>query len=228
MAVAGAFSSLPPGIARAATVAVSEIGTDFAPPQVDIAVGDRVVWTNRSSTAHSVTFQNGPDLHPTCRPGLLGPVGDCQEPGEAVQYTFAAAGNFAYRCKLHDSMRGVVVVSSATTTSATAPATTVTTRKATTTTTRATTSTTSTTRPLATSSTVASSTTTTTTDPNSSVLLPGDPPPFNGEGSSSNASGDTGGDDGGDSATVALIVALLLAVSAAGGYLLWRLRPSRI
>jgi plastocyanin len=227
IAVVGAGAFLPAEVAGAATAAVSEVGTAFQPPQVDILVGDRVVWTNRSNTAHSVSFQNGPDLHPTCTQGLLGPVGDCQEPGAAAQYTFTAAGNFAYRCKLHDSMRGVVVVSAtaATTTSATVPATTATTR-ATTTTTRAISTSSSTTRPLATSSTLASSTTTTTTDPNSSVLLPGDPPPFTGEGSSSSATGDAGGDnDGGDTATVALIVALLLAVSAVGGYLLWRLRP---
>ncbi|HET9772091.1 MAG TPA: plastocyanin/azurin family copper-binding protein [Acidimicrobiia bacterium] len=219
---------VPGDAARAATASVTEVGTAFQPAQVEIVVGDRVVWTNRSNTSHSVAFDNGPDLHPTCTKGLLGPVGDCQEPGAAAQYTFQAAGNFAYRCKLHDAMRGVVVVSPAvaSTTSATVPATTATTR-VTTTTTRATPSTSSTTRPLATSSTLASSTTTTTTDPNSSVLLPGDPPPFTGEGSSSSASGDAGGDDGGDTATVALIVALLLAVSAGGGYLLWRLRPGR-
>jgi plastocyanin len=227
IAVVGALPLLSAEAARAATTGVNEVGTAFQPAQVEIVVGDRVVWTNRSNTSHSVAFQNGPDLHPTCTKGLLGPVGDCQEPGAAAQHTFATPGNFAYRCKLHDGMRGVVVVAAAaTTTSATTPATTATTR-ATTTTTRATSSTSSTTRPLATSSTLASSTTTTTTDPNSSVLLPGDPPPFAGEGSSSSATGDAGGDDGGDTATVALIVALLLAVSAGGGYLLWRLRPSR-
>jgi plastocyanin len=226
-AVVGALPFLTAGAARAATAGVNEVGTAFQPAQVEIVVGDRVVWTNRSNVSHSVTFDNGPDLHPTCTRGLLGPVGDCQKPGAAAQYTFTAPGNFAYRCKLHEGMRGVVVVSAAaTTTSATAPVTTATTRP-TTTTTRATTSTSSTTRPLATSSTLASSTTTTTTDPDSTVLLPGDPPPFAGEGSSSSATGAAGGDDGGDTATVALIVALLLAVSAGGGYLLWRLRPGR-
>jgi plastocyanin len=233
LALAGALASVvalvPVDAARAATASVSEVGTAFEPAQVEISVGDRVVWTNRSNTSHSVTFDNGPDLHPTCERALLGAtVGDCQDAGESVQYTFQTAGNFPYRCKLHSNMRGVVVVSPdvASTTSATVPATTATTR-ATTTTTRATSSTSSTTRPLATSSTLASSTTTSTTDPNSSVLLPGDPPPFAGEGSSSSATGDAGGDDGGDTATVAFIVALLLAVSAGGGYLLWRLRPGR-
>ena len=215
--------------ARAATESVNEVGTSFQPAQREILVGDKVIWTNRSNTPHSVTFQNGPDLHPTCTRGLLGPVGDCQDPGSTVEYTFTAARNYAYYCKLHDGMTGVVVVSPVVATTASTASSTTTSRLATTTTTRAASTTTSTTRPLATSSTLMSSTTTATTDPNSSVLLPGDPPPFSGEGSSSSATGGAGGaDDGGDSATVALIVALLLAVSAGGGYLLWRLRPSRV
>lgn len=218
--------------ARSATTAVDEAATTFVPSQVEIAVGDRVVWTNRSSSTHTVTFQNGVDLHPDCDPGALLRVG-CQGPGAVAQHTFTGPGTYPYFCKIHRSsgMTGVVVVAAAASTSTTvsASSSTSTTRLATTTTTRATSTTTSTTRPLATSSTVMSSTTTATTDPRSTVLLPGDPPPFNGEGSSSSATGEAGGaDDGGDSATVALIVALLLAVSAGGGYLLWRLRPSRV
>jgi hypothetical protein len=58
------------------------------------------------------------------------------------------------------------------------------------------------------------------------VLLPGDPPSFTDE--TSTAANKSGGSkDGSDSGTVALIVGLLLAVSAAGGLLLWRLRPGR-
>ena len=212
--------------ARAATAAVDEVGTSFQPAQLEVAVGDTVVWTNRSNTAHSVAFQSGPDLRPTCAPGLLGPVGNCQDPGETAQYTFTAARNYAYWCKLHTNMKGVVVVSPAGTSStATTSPTTPTTRPATTTT-RATSSTTATTRALATSSTVVKSST--TTSDTSSVLLPNDAPPFTGEDANS-AAGQAGGsgDDGGDTTTVALIVGLLLAVAAGGGYLLWRLRPSR-
>lgn len=225
-ALLASAASLSGGSARAAIAEVDEVGTSFRPPQVEITVGDTVVWTNRSNTSHSVTFQDGPDLHPGCMPSLLGPV-NCQDPGDRVQHTFAAAGNHAYYCKLHPAnMRGVVVVSPAATTSTAAPSTTATTRPTTTT---SITSTTVTTRPLATSSTMPSSTTTSTTAPDSSVLLPGDPPPFPGEGSGSSATGGGGGGgDGGDTATVALIVGLLLAVSAGGGYLLWRLRPGHV
>jgi plastocyanin len=216
-----------PGV-RAATEAVDEVGTSFQPAQVEVVVGDTVVWTNRSNTAHSVAFQSGPDLHPTCAPGLLGPVGNCQDPGDTAQYTFTAARSYAYACKLHTSMRGVVIVSPAGTSSTTTTASPTTpTTRSTTTTIRATSSTTSTTRALATSSTVVKSST--TTSDTTSVLLPGDAPPFSGDDVNS-ATGQPGGssDDGGDATTVTLIVGLLLAVSAGGGYLLWRLRPGRV
>ncbi len=219
--------------AEAEDVGVNEVGTSFNPSQVDITVGDRVVWTNRSNTSHTVTFQNGPDLHRTCTQGpIIGTTGDCQEPGATAQHTFTAAGTFPYFCKLHraQGMAGVVVVSPAATTSTTTAgsSTTATTRGATTSTTRATSnsSTTATTRQLATSSTLASSSTTSTTTDSSSALLPGDPPPFAGDDVNA-AAGRPGGSNGSDSTTVALIVALLLAVAAGGGYLLWRLRPGR-
>lgn len=219
--------------ARAATVGVDEIGTSFEPRQIDIAVNDRVVWTNRSSQSHTVTFDGGTDLNPRCDPNTAGllRVG-CQTPGSTVELSFTAPGTYPYRCKLHGSqgMTGVVVVTATTTTATSAAsASTSTTIKAsstTMTTAKATSSTTSTTRALATSSTVLKSTT--TTSDTSSAVLPGAPPPFSNDDSNSNASGKTGGStNGSDSRTVALIVSLLLAVSAGGGYLLWRLRPGR-
>jgi plastocyanin len=224
----GSLFAAPWPLAHAGTAAVDEIGLSFSPRQVDIVVNDRVLWTNRSSGTHTVTFDNGVDLHPDCDPGALLRVG-CQGPGATVQHTFTAAGTYPYYCKIHrgSGMTGVVVVTSVATTTATVPASaTTTTRAPTTTTTRATSSTTSTTRELATSSTVVKSST--TTSDTSSVLLPGDAPPFSGENGNS-ATGQSGGssDDGGDSTTVALIVGLLLAVSAGGGYMLWRLRPGR-
>jgi plastocyanin len=222
----------PQGVpARAALAAVSEVGTAFQPAEVRIGVNDRVVWTNRSTQSHTVTFVGGPDLHPSCDPNTpaLLRVG-CQGAGGTVERTFTSPGTFSYYCKLHQNvdppMRGSVVVGAATTTLATTSSTLPGKSSSTTATTlRATSSTTTTTRPLATSSTVITSTTTTTSEA-TSVLLPGDPPPFSDDTSSdANRSGDSKG--GSDSGTVALIVALLLAASAGGGYLLWRLRPGR-
>lgn len=218
----------PQGVpARAAVGTVDEVNTAFQPAEVRIGVNDRVVWTNRSSQSHSVTFADK-DLHPNCDPILrLG----CQGPGATVERTFTNPGSYSYYCKLHQNvnppMRGTVVVGAATTTLATTSSTLPGKSSSTTATTqRATSSTTTTTRSLATSSTVSTSTTTTTPSETTSVLVPGEPPPFTDETSSAaNKSG--GSKDGSDSGTVALIVGLLLAVSAGGGFLLWRLRPGR-
>jgi len=216
----------PQGVpARAAAGAVDEVGTAFQPGEIRVGVNDRVVWTNRSSQSHSVTFADK-DLHPNCEPILhLG----CQGPGATAERTFTGAGTFSYYCKLHQNlgMRGTVIVGAATTTLATTSSTVPDKSSSTSSTTqRATSSTTTTTRALATSSTLISSTTTSTTSEATSVLLPGEPPPFSDDTSkAANRSNDSKG--GSDSGTVALIVGLLLAVSAGGGLLLWRLRPGR-
>ncbi|HYH51729.1 MAG TPA: plastocyanin/azurin family copper-binding protein, partial [Acidimicrobiia bacterium] len=231
----GALLALPLGSANAATTTVIERGTTYTPRQVEIDLGDTVVWTFESgptdSPRHTVTFDDGTDLNPGC-PAVL--LNDCQDtPGESVQRRFVAPGTYPYFCKIHRSrgMVGVVVVAPAAATSTTGSSTTTTRARATTTSSTArasTSSTTATTRPLATSSTMATSSTTSTTTDSSSVLLPGDPPAFPGDDTNSSAAGQSGGtEEGSGTGTVALIVALLLAFSAAGGYLLWRLRPGR-
>ena len=217
--------------ARAATSLVIERGTQYVPAQVDISAGDTVSWVFESaptgSPGHTVTF-NDRDLNPNCPPQLL--LNDCQRsPGDRVSRTFSAAGTYAYHCKIHSGMTGVVVVAGAgsSTTGSTAASTTTSTtvRASTTTTVRATSSTTSTTRQLATSSTLVKSTT--TTADTSSAVLPGAPPSLGGEDGSKAASKTSSSGGGTDKGTVALIVGLLLVVSGGGGFLLWRLRPGR-
>jgi len=216
--------------ARAATTLVIERGTQYVPAQVDVTVGDTVSWVFESaptgSPGHTVTF-NDRDLNPNCPPQLL--LNDCQRTaGDRVSRTFSAAGTYAYHCKIHSGMNGVVVVTAAgssTTASTGSSTTTSTVRASTTTTIRPTSSTTSTTRQLATSSTVVKSTT--TTADTSSVLLPGAPPSLGGEDGGTNAAAKTSTGGGSDKGTIALIVGLLLVVSGGGGYLLWRLRPGR-
>jgi plastocyanin len=216
--------------AHAATTTVIERGTQFVPKQVTITPNDTVVWTFESGPepGHTVTFDDGTDLNRNCPPSLL--LNDCQDgPGEIVQRRFTAPGTYSYYCKIHrqSGMTGVVVVAAPASTTVTTAATssTSTTQKATTTTAKATSSTTTTTRALVTSSTQGPSSTTTTTSEATSVLLPGAPPPFTDE--TSTAANKSGSKEETDSGTVALIVALLLGVSAAGGLLLWRLRPGR-
>src|SRR5213078_4321523 len=107
-------------LARGASGSVGEVGTSFQPAEVDVAVNDKVVWTNSSSQSHTVTFDNGPDLNPKCDPNTpaLLRIG-CQPPGGTVERTFSAPGTYPYHCKLHvaEGMKGVVVVSAAGTSS---------------------------------------------------------------------------------------------------------------
>jgi len=231
LVLAAALLALSPA-ARAATGSVSEVGTSFEPAQIEVVPNDQVVWTNRSTQTHTVTFDNGPDLNPNCNPSTPALLrSGCQAPGSTVARTFSTPGTYAYHCKLHaaEGMTGVVVVSAAgtsSTRSTSSSTTTITARNSTTSTTRATSSTTSTTRVLATSSTLVKSTT--TTADTSSAVQPGAPPSLGGDDGGSKAAGKAKGSGGGsDTGTIALIVALLLVVSGGGGYLLWRLRPGR-
>ena len=245
VAVGCAFSAtVVPGLrsatAQVKAATVREVGTSFDPPDLRVQVATNadevdVSWTFVSAgpdgQGHGIKFDDGRDLTRNCPPSPLSVFGgDCQtRPGQTVSRRLSE-GTYPYYCKIHGQpggigMAGVVVVSVA------AESTTTTLARATTTSSTArasTSSTTATTRPLATSSTMATSSTTSTTTDSSSVLLPGDPPAFPGDDTNSSAAGQSGGtEEGSGTGTVALIVALLLAFSAAGGYLLWRLRPGR-
>jgi plastocyanin len=68
----------------------------FKPPTITVQKGDKVVWNNKSDTAHTVTF--GAKYNKT--------VG----PGGHVSRTFPNAGTFKYHCTIHTYMHGTVVV----------------------------------------------------------------------------------------------------------------------
>ena len=69
----------------------------FEPRSATAPAGAAVTWTNQDSAPHTVTFDDGVDLGQASRDGTL-------------TRTFEAAGEFAYMCTIHPSMRGVVVV----------------------------------------------------------------------------------------------------------------------
>jgi plastocyanin len=74
----------------------------FAPSELDIPPGSRVVWTNQDSTAHTVT--SGTPDH------LTSLFSQRLEPGRSLSFTFADAGTFEFFCSIHQTMRGVIVV----------------------------------------------------------------------------------------------------------------------
>ena len=77
--------------------AVSIANFAFNPASATASVGSTVTWTNNDSTAHTVTFDAGPDC---------GNVAG----GATKSATFTSTGSFAYHCTIHPNMKGTVVV----------------------------------------------------------------------------------------------------------------------
>ena len=87
--------------ALAATSSVSATSNfRFSPATVTVHVGDTVVWSNPTGTAHTVTANSG-----TFNSGNL-------NPGQSFSHTFTTPGTYAYHCTYHVSlgMVGTIVV----------------------------------------------------------------------------------------------------------------------
>ena len=115
-AVLAPISTLAPAFAAEVAVDItpgsSTKTTDaFSPNPVNVNVGDKVTWTNKDSTPHTVTSGTGgssgtPDGKFDSSPGfnpLIPPQGK-------FSFTFSEAGEFPYYCGLHPNMVGKVVV----------------------------------------------------------------------------------------------------------------------
>lgn len=83
----------------AANRAVTMPGTFFSPARTIAVVGDTVTWTNQDYTkSHTVTFFDGMfDSGPLVR-------------SQSAVRTFPAAGQYAYHCTIHPTMKGRVDV----------------------------------------------------------------------------------------------------------------------
>ena len=77
--------------------AVAIQNSAFNPASITVTTGATVTWTNNDSTAHTVTFDSGPDC------GQLAN-------GATKSATFSTAGSYAYHCTIHSFMKGTVVV----------------------------------------------------------------------------------------------------------------------
>lgn len=69
--------------------------------------GDKVVWTHRGTSPHSITADAGSpdafDSHANCPPV-------CLLAGQTYEHTFDAVGEVPYHCKVHGSMTGTITV----------------------------------------------------------------------------------------------------------------------
>jgi len=70
----------------------------FAPKEITIAPGTKVVWTNHDETPHTVTSND----KSFASKGL--------DTDDKFEHTFASEGDFSYICTVHPFMTGVVHV----------------------------------------------------------------------------------------------------------------------
>ena len=70
----------------------------FAPKEITIALGTKIVWTNRDETPHTVTSND----KSFASKGL--------DTDDKFENTFASEGDFTYYCTVHPFMTGVVHV----------------------------------------------------------------------------------------------------------------------
>ena len=78
---------------------VAIAGFSFGPGTLKISAGQKVTWTNADDTPHQVS--------------LVGPDGRRSEvmlKGQSATLQFDAAGNIAYICGLHPTMKGTIEV----------------------------------------------------------------------------------------------------------------------
>jgi plastocyanin len=91
---------VPPVVAAPASVQVTINAFAFNPKQVTIKKGGTVTFTNKDSTAHTVTPEGGAKFEGTGRIGK----------DESKTVKFDEAGVQNYFCDLHPSMKGSVNV----------------------------------------------------------------------------------------------------------------------
>jgi plastocyanin len=82
--------------AQAATHHVTIKGFQYHPPALEVAVGDRVVFTNQDSTPHTATA-----LFKRWDTAQLGR-------GKSAKIVISSAGDHSYYCRPHPAMKGVI------------------------------------------------------------------------------------------------------------------------
>lgn len=98
VAPTSAPSAAAPAASPAGANNVTIANLAFTPASVTIAPGQTMTWTNKDSTTHTVTADNG--------------AWDSKNltAGATFQQKFDQAGTFTYHCNIHSSMKGTVVV----------------------------------------------------------------------------------------------------------------------
>ena len=91
-----AGGSTPADAPTSAAVTIADFA--FGPPEITVAAGTTVTWSNDDSVSHTVDA--------TDDSFVTDPLGE----GATFSHTFDTAGTFGYICAIHPSMSGTVVV----------------------------------------------------------------------------------------------------------------------
>jgi len=81
---------------------ISEVSIEdfaFSPANIVVEVGTTVTWTNDDDVGHTVTSDDGDELDSALF-----------RRGETYSHTFGTEGTFAYHCRPHSNMKGLVTV----------------------------------------------------------------------------------------------------------------------
>jgi plastocyanin len=91
--------ALPLIIAAKGGASVKIKDMKFSPSSVSVKVGESVTWKNDDDRDHTVTAADGSF------------DSDNLKPGSTFTFQFTQAGKFAYACRYHPRMKGVINVS---------------------------------------------------------------------------------------------------------------------
>jgi plastocyanin len=87
----------PEGPAGGSSVAIRNFA--FVPPNLSVASGTTVTWTNDDDVQHTVSADDGHSFDSSA----FGP-------GGTFQFTAGAPGTYTYFCRLHPFMKGTLTV----------------------------------------------------------------------------------------------------------------------
>ncbi len=96
--LAGTFPSQATAPARSGETEVAIQGFAFGPGTLKVAAGQKVTWTNADDTPHQISIVGGPQRS------------EVMLKGQSATLQFDAAGNIAYICGLHPTMKGSIEV----------------------------------------------------------------------------------------------------------------------
>jgi plastocyanin len=94
----GASGSVPATQPAAASVKIDNF--TFQPAELEVAVGTTVTWQNADDVPHTATSKDEPQ---TFDSGAL-------DTDEKFSFTFSKPGTYAYYCKVHPHMTGIIRV----------------------------------------------------------------------------------------------------------------------